>query len=62
LVEKPQWISRYVTRFLYNASISYVMAKTKWDLSLNRFSLADGPFVNSFGKHDMCKKFMFTTK
>jgi hypothetical protein len=62
LVEKPQWIPRYLTKFLYSASILYAMAKTKWDLSLDRFSLADGPFVNSFGKHDMCKKNMFTTK
>ena len=33
LVEKPQLISQYLTRFYYNASILYVpMARTQWFL------------------------------
>jgi hypothetical protein len=31
-VKKPQAIQCYLTRFLYNARISNVMVRTRWDL------------------------------
>jgi Na+/citrate or Na+/malate symporter len=41
LVEKAQLISRSLTRFLYNASISYVMARTRLDIGSYRFGLVE---------------------
>jgi hypothetical protein len=37
LDEKARSISPYLTGFLYNARISYVMARTRWDLGSIRF-------------------------
>jgi hypothetical protein len=41
LVEKLQLISPYLTRFLYNARISYVTARTRRDFGSSRFGLKD---------------------
>jgi hypothetical protein len=41
LVEKPQLISQYLTRFLNSAIILDVMTRIKWDLGSNRFGLVE---------------------
>jgi hypothetical protein len=40
-VEKMLLTSRYFTRFLYTASILYVMTRTKPDLGSNRFGVVE---------------------
>jgi hypothetical protein len=41
LVETAQLISQYLTRFLYNARIAHVMARTRPDLGSNRLGLEE---------------------
>jgi hypothetical protein len=44
LVPKPQSISRYLTRFLYNASVSYVIARSTLDYGYGQFFPIDDLF------------------
>jgi hypothetical protein len=50
LDEKPQLISRCLTRFMYNARILNVMARTRRDLALSRFRLVEDLWVIIFAK------------
>jgi hypothetical protein len=41
LVEKAQFIAQYLTRYIFIAIISYVMARTRRDLGSKRFHLVE---------------------
>jgi hypothetical protein len=45
MVEKPRLISKYLTRWVYNAIMLYVMARTRPDLGSNRFGLVEDLYL-----------------
>jgi hypothetical protein len=51
LVERAQLICQYFSRFLYNARIAYVMARTRPGVNLNRLGLLEDLSFIVFSKN-----------